>query len=66
MTRLAFDRSNQNDLDIGKFFYRFPIGENLQIQIDGGRGGVYAKSGRHLQSGPGQRHFWGGVPVRAV
>ena len=39
MTRLAFDRSNQNDLDIGKFFYRFPIGENLQIQIDGGRGG---------------------------
>lgn len=38
MTRLATDISNQNDLDIGKFFYRFPIGENLQIQLDGGRG----------------------------
>ncbi|MFE4106891.1 iron uptake porin [Almyronema epifaneia] len=38
MTRLAFDRSNQNEVDIGSFFYRFPLGEALSVQVDAAQG----------------------------
>jgi hypothetical protein len=38
MTRLAFDRTNRNDLDIGSFFYRFPIGDDFTVQIDAAKG----------------------------
>ncbi|NEQ47216.1 MAG: iron uptake porin [Leptolyngbya sp. SIOISBB] len=38
MTRLAFDRTNNNDFDIGKFFYRFPVGDRLSLHIDAARG----------------------------
>ena len=44
MTRLAFDRTNNNDFDIGKFFYRFPVGDRLTLHIDAlgtGITGVY-------------------------
>ncbi|MBD2740580.1 iron uptake porin [Coleofasciculus sp. FACHB-1120] len=34
MTRLGFDGDNQNDVAIDDFFYRFPIGDKLLIQID--------------------------------
>lgn len=42
MTRLAFDRTNNNDLDIGKFFYRFPVSDRLTLQIDAARGAYQA------------------------
>lgn len=42
MTRLAFDRTNNNDVDIGKFFYRFPVGDRLSLHIDGMRGAYQA------------------------
>ncbi len=42
MTRLAFDRTNDNDLDIGKFFYRFPVGDRLTLHIDAARGAYQA------------------------
>jgi hypothetical protein len=38
MTRLAFDRTNGNNLDIGQFFYRFPVGENFTMQVDAAQG----------------------------
>ncbi|MGP1384417.1 MAG: iron uptake porin [Thainema sp.] len=38
MTRLAFDRSNQNDFDIGSLFYRFPVGDDLTVQVDAAKG----------------------------
>jgi hypothetical protein len=38
MTRLAFDRTNRNDLDIGSFFYRFPVGDDFTVQIDAAKG----------------------------
>ncbi|NEQ65870.1 MAG: iron uptake porin [Symploca sp. SIO2D2] len=34
MTRLSFDGSNDNSVDIGELWYRFPVGENLTFQID--------------------------------
>ncbi|MDB9528424.1 iron uptake porin [Oscillatoria sp. CS-180] len=42
MTRLAFDRTNNNDFDIGKFFYRFPVGDRLSLHIDFTRGAYQA------------------------
>ncbi|MEL6400111.1 MAG: iron uptake porin [Cyanobacteria bacterium J06626_4] len=42
MTRLAFDRTNDNDLDIGKLFYRFPVGDRLTVHIDATRGAYQA------------------------
>ena len=42
MTRLAFDRTNNNDFDIGKFFYRFPVGDRLTLHIDATRGAYQA------------------------
>ncbi len=39
MTRLAFERNTNNDFDIGKLFYRFPVSKRLRFHIDatGGR-----------------------------
>jgi hypothetical protein len=34
MTRLGFDGNNQNDFEIDDFYYRFPLGDKLLIQID--------------------------------
>jgi len=34
MTRLSFDGSNDNSVDIGELWYRFPVSENLTFQID--------------------------------
>ncbi len=39
MTRLAYERNTNNQVDIGKLFYRFPINKKLRFHIDatGGR-----------------------------
>ncbi|NEP42156.1 MAG: iron uptake porin [Okeania sp. SIO2H7] len=39
MTRLAFQRNTNNVFDVGKLFYRFPVGNKLRVHIDaaGGR-----------------------------
>lgn len=42
MTRLAFDRDNDLDLDIGKFFYRFPVSDRFSMQVDFARGAYQA------------------------
>ncbi|MEL6249570.1 MAG: iron uptake porin [Cyanobacteria bacterium J06626_23] len=42
MTRLAFDRANNNSLDIGKLFYRFPVSARLGFHIDATRGAYQA------------------------
>ncbi|MGK7890203.1 MAG: iron uptake porin [Leptolyngbyaceae cyanobacterium] len=44
MTRLAFDRkaSTDNDVDIGKLFYRFPVGDRFSLHIDAVRGAYMA------------------------
>ncbi|NEQ95542.1 MAG: iron uptake porin [Cyanothece sp. SIO2G6] len=42
MTRLAFDRNSDNDLDIGKLFYRFPVGDRFSLHIDAVRGAYQA------------------------
>lgn len=42
MTRLAFDRDTNSDFDIGKFFYRFPVGDRLSLHIDATRGAYQA------------------------
>ena len=42
MTRLAFDRDTNNDFDIGKLFYRFPVNERLGLHIDATRGAYQA------------------------
>lgn len=42
MTRLAFDRANNNSFDIGKLFYRFPVSDRFSLQIDAGRGAYQA------------------------
>ena len=42
MTRLAFDRPNNNDFDIGKLFYRFPVGDHLTLHVDAARGAYQA------------------------
>ncbi|MBD1888594.1 iron uptake porin [Coleofasciculus sp. FACHB-SPT9] len=34
MTRLGFDGNNGNDFEIDDFYYRFPLGDKLLIQID--------------------------------
>ncbi|NET58666.1 MAG: iron uptake porin [Symploca sp. SIO2E6] len=34
MSRLSFDGSNNNSVDIGELWYRFPVGENLTFQVD--------------------------------
>lgn len=38
MTRLAFDRPLDNDVRIGKLFYRFPLTPNLRFTVDATRG----------------------------
>ena len=38
MTRLGFDGNNGNDVEIGELWYRFPLGDNLLVQIDATRG----------------------------
>lgn len=42
MTRLAFDLNTNGDVRHGKMFYRFPLGENLNINIDALGGGFNA------------------------
>jgi hypothetical protein len=39
MTRLPFDLDNNNNIEIGRLFYRFPVGKKLKIIVDatGGR-----------------------------
>ncbi|MGB6297780.1 MAG: iron uptake porin [Rivularia sp. (in: cyanobacteria)] len=39
MTRLAYERNTNNQVDIGKLFYRFPVNKKLRLHIDatGGR-----------------------------
>jgi hypothetical protein len=39
MTRLAYERNTNNQVDIGKLFYRFPVNKKLRFHIDatGGR-----------------------------
>ncbi|MDJ0557253.1 MAG: iron uptake porin [Microcoleaceae cyanobacterium MO_207.B10] len=39
MTRLAFQRNTDNVVDVGKLFYRFPVGQKFRVHIDaiGGR-----------------------------
>ncbi len=39
MTRLAFERNTNNQFDIGKLFYRFPVSKKLRFHVDatGGR-----------------------------
>ncbi|MGK7945520.1 MAG: iron uptake porin, partial [Microcystaceae cyanobacterium] len=39
MTRLPFDLDNDNNIEIGRLFYRFPVGKKLRISVDatGGR-----------------------------
>ncbi len=44
MTRLNFDRNTQNTLDIGKLFYRFPVNDRLQLQVDAIKGAYYANT----------------------
>lgn len=34
MTRLGFETNTGNDFEIDDFFYRFPIGERIQAQVD--------------------------------
>ncbi|WP_421656115.1 iron uptake porin [Leptothermofonsia sp. ETS-13] len=34
MTRLSFDGSDDNAFSIDELYYRFPIGDNLRVQID--------------------------------
>ncbi|NES22804.1 MAG: iron uptake porin [Symploca sp. SIO3E6] len=34
MSRLSFDDSESNDIRIGELWYRFPIGDNIMVQID--------------------------------
>ncbi len=34
MTRLAFQRNTNNTFDVGKLFYRFPIGKKFRVHID--------------------------------
>ncbi|MBD2084060.1 iron uptake porin [Coleofasciculus sp. FACHB-542] len=34
MTRLGFDGNNGNDFEIDDFYYRFPLGDKLLVQID--------------------------------
>ncbi len=38
MARLSFDGSNDNVVDIGELWYRFPLGENLTFQVDATNG----------------------------
>ncbi|MBE9060600.1 iron uptake porin [cf. Phormidesmis sp. LEGE 11477] len=42
MTRLSFDRPTSAGVDIGKLFYRFPVGDRLSLQIDATRGAYQA------------------------
>ncbi|MEO0542002.1 MAG: iron uptake porin, partial [Cyanobacteria bacterium P01_A01_bin.105] len=42
MTRLAFDRGTNNNVDIGKLFYRFPVSDRLGLHIDATRGAYQA------------------------
>jgi len=34
MTRLSFDGNNGNSVEIDELYYRFPVGQNLRLQID--------------------------------
>nr|WP_148297901.1 iron uptake porin [Synechocystis sp. PCC 7509] len=34
MTRLGFDISNDNSLDVDQIFYRFPVGDRIVVQVD--------------------------------
>jgi len=38
MTRLAFDGDNDNNVEIDELWYRFPLGDNLLVQIDAANG----------------------------
>ncbi|NET59284.1 MAG: iron uptake porin [Symploca sp. SIO2E6] len=38
MTRLSFDGDNDNDVEIGELWYRFPIGDKIMVQIDATEG----------------------------
>ena len=42
MTRLAVDRSTNNNVDIGKLFYRFPVSDRFGLHIDATRGAYQA------------------------
>lgn len=39
MTRLTFDLNTENQVEIGRLFYRFPVGKKLKVTVDatGGR-----------------------------
>ncbi|NDJ16338.1 iron uptake porin [Myxacorys almedinensis] len=41
MTRLGFDGGSNNAVSISELYYRFPIGENLRVQIDATRNEFY-------------------------
>jgi hypothetical protein len=38
MTRLGFDGEDENDIAIDELWYRFPLGDNLLVQIDAANG----------------------------
>jgi hypothetical protein len=40
-TRLSFDNSEGNSVSVDKLYYRFPVGDNLRIQIDAVNDEVY-------------------------
>ncbi|MEM1241642.1 MAG: iron uptake porin [Cyanobacteria bacterium P01_H01_bin.26] len=42
MTRLSFDRGTNNNVDIGKLFYRFPVSDRFGLHIDATRGAYQA------------------------
>ena len=42
MTRLAFDPNTNNDLTVGKFFYRFPVSDDFSLHVDATRGAYQA------------------------
>lgn len=42
MTRLAFDGDTDNQLIIGQLFYRFPLGRQLRITVDGTGGRLFS------------------------
>jgi hypothetical protein len=41
MTRLSYDDSEDNDVQIDELYYRFPVGSNLTLQIDADNAEVY-------------------------
>ena len=51
MTRLAFDRDNNNDVDIGKLFYRFPVSDRFSLHVDATGGAYQANVSRTFNPG---------------